>query len=139
MEADAGRRLEELRVDGGAAANDLLLQMQADLLQRPIVRPTVLETTADGLDALRVRFDFAESLESDTHLLLTWNGEAFVPLDYAELRDPNSLEPAPGRLSEPSVLALAVFFRPVQGSPGETVRLIDNRVLRPQRSMEDPP
>ena len=48
MEADAGTPLAELRVDGGAAANDLLLQFQADLLQVPVVRPTVLETTALG-------------------------------------------------------------------------------------------
>ena len=37
-----------LRVDGGASANDLLLQLQADLLQTPVERPTVLETTALG-------------------------------------------------------------------------------------------
>ncbi len=48
MEADADTTLQELRVDGGAAANDLLLQIQADILQRPVVRPTVLETTALG-------------------------------------------------------------------------------------------
>lgn len=48
MEADAGHRVSELRVDGGAAANDLLLQFQADLLGVPVVRPSVLETTALG-------------------------------------------------------------------------------------------
>lgn len=48
MEADADRRLSELRVDGGAAANNLLLQFQADLLGVPVVRPRVLETTALG-------------------------------------------------------------------------------------------
>jgi len=48
MRDDAGLDLAELRVDGGAAANDLLLQAQADLLQTPVVRPTVLETTALG-------------------------------------------------------------------------------------------
>jgi len=48
MTASAPRPLAELRVDGGAAKNDLLLQIQADLLQRPVVRPTVLETTALG-------------------------------------------------------------------------------------------
>lgn len=48
MEADSGAALKELRVDGGAAANDLLLQIQADILQTPVVRPTVLETTALG-------------------------------------------------------------------------------------------
>jgi glycerol kinase len=48
MEADAGAPLRELRVDGGAAANDFLMQFQADLLDRPVVRPSVLETTAQG-------------------------------------------------------------------------------------------
>jgi len=48
MEKDAGMRLTELRVDGGAAANDLLMQFQADLLGVPVVRPRVLETTALG-------------------------------------------------------------------------------------------
>jgi glycerol kinase len=48
MEADAGRALSELRVDGGAAANDFLMQFQADILDRPIVRPADTETTALG-------------------------------------------------------------------------------------------
>lgn len=48
MAADAGRPLAELRVDGGAARNDLLMQFQADVLGVPCVRPTLLETTAMG-------------------------------------------------------------------------------------------
>ncbi len=48
MQKDAGEKLTELRVDGGAAANDLLMQFQADLLGVPVVRPRVLETTALG-------------------------------------------------------------------------------------------
>jgi glycerol kinase len=48
MRRDAGVALSQLRVDGGAAANNLLLQMQADLLQVPVVRPKVTETTALG-------------------------------------------------------------------------------------------
>ena len=48
IEADSGVRLGELRVDGGAAANDLLLQIQADILGRDVVRPAVTETTALG-------------------------------------------------------------------------------------------
>jgi glycerol kinase len=48
MEADAGIKLKELRVDGGASANDLLMQLQADLLGVPVVRPRVAETTALG-------------------------------------------------------------------------------------------
>ncbi|MFL5561733.1 MAG: glycerol kinase GlpK [Gemmatimonadaceae bacterium] len=48
MEADAKIKLKELRVDGGASANDLLMQLQADLLGVPVVRPRVSETTALG-------------------------------------------------------------------------------------------
>jgi glycerol kinase len=48
MTADRGEPLSELRVDGGAAANDLLMQIQADLLGVPVVRPTITETTALG-------------------------------------------------------------------------------------------
>jgi glycerol kinase len=48
MQRDADQRLSELRVDGGAAANDLLMQFQADLLGVPVVRPRSLETTALG-------------------------------------------------------------------------------------------
>jgi len=48
MQKDAGQPLSELRVDGGAAANDLLMQFQADILGVPVVRPQVLETTALG-------------------------------------------------------------------------------------------
>jgi glycerol kinase len=48
MEADSGQALTELRVDGGATANQFLMQFQADLLGRPIVRPADIETTALG-------------------------------------------------------------------------------------------
>jgi glycerol kinase len=48
MEADAGLRLRELRVDGGATVNNGLLQFQADLLRGPVVRPRTIETTALG-------------------------------------------------------------------------------------------
>jgi glycerol kinase len=48
MQKDSGKTLTELRVDGGATANDLLMQFQADLLGVPVVRPRVLETTALG-------------------------------------------------------------------------------------------
>jgi glycerol kinase len=48
MQDDAGFQLQELRVDGGASVNDTLLQIQADVLQLPVVRPKVTETTALG-------------------------------------------------------------------------------------------
>src|SRR2546430_15674956 len=46
MEADAKIKLKELRVDGGASANNLLMQFQSHLLGVPVVRPKVTETTA---------------------------------------------------------------------------------------------
>lgn len=48
MESDAGMPIRELRVDGGAASNDLLMQFQSDLLGVPVIRPTITETTALG-------------------------------------------------------------------------------------------
>ncbi len=48
MKEDSGVDMNELRVDGGACANNLLMQFQADLLQVPVVRPKVIETTALG-------------------------------------------------------------------------------------------
>ncbi len=48
MERDAGTRLRTLRVDGGMVANELLMQFQADILNREVVRPAILETTALG-------------------------------------------------------------------------------------------
>ena len=48
MQADSGETLSELRVDGGASANNFLMQFQADILGRPIVRPADIETTALG-------------------------------------------------------------------------------------------
>jgi glycerol kinase len=48
MRADTGRHLKELRVDGGAARSEPLMQFQADLLGVPVVRPAVVETTALG-------------------------------------------------------------------------------------------
>jgi glycerol kinase len=48
MRQDSGIAMNELRVDGGACANNLLMQFQADILQVPVVRPKVIETTALG-------------------------------------------------------------------------------------------
>ena len=48
MQKDSGIHLQSLRVDGGAAANNFLMQFQADLLNVPVIRPKTLETTAMG-------------------------------------------------------------------------------------------
>ena len=49
MESDSGLKVTELRVDGGATANNLLMQFQSDLLGIPIIRPKISETTALGV------------------------------------------------------------------------------------------
>jgi glycerol kinase len=75
MEADAGQPITELRVDGGAVANDLLMQIQADLLGIDVVRPKVIETTALGaayLAGLAVGYwasieQMAEQWQPDRH------------------------------------------------------------------------
>jgi len=67
MRRDSGDAVRELRVDGGAAANDSLMQFQSDILQVPIVRPAVTETTALGaayLAGLAVGFWGAESKDA---------------------------------------------------------------------------
>ncbi len=89
MEADAGTPLAELRVDGGATANDLLMQFQADLLGVPVVRPQIKETTALGaayLAGLAVGY-WHDRAEIGQH----WHAErTFTPLmardQAAELR-----------------------------------------------------
>ena len=48
MEADAGIHLSALKVDGGASANNLLMQIQSDIIQAPVNRPVCVETTATG-------------------------------------------------------------------------------------------
>ncbi|WP_290708465.1 FGGY-family carbohydrate kinase, partial [Flavihumibacter sp. CACIAM 22H1] len=48
MESDAGLPIQQLRVDGGATINNMLMQFQCDLLQVPVIRPEVYETTALG-------------------------------------------------------------------------------------------
>lgn len=93
MEADSGIKIKELRVDGGATVNDTLMQFQSDILQIPIVRPKILETTALGaayLAGLAVgfwentsviqeqwqedkRFDPKMNPDQATKLLHNWN------------------------------------------------------------------
>ena len=64
MQQDAGQALSELRVDGGAAVNNFLMQFQADLLGVAVVRPHITETTALGAAYLAgLAVGFWKSLE----------------------------------------------------------------------------
>jgi glycerol kinase len=78
MESDSGIALRELKVDGGAARNNLLMQFQADVLKTDCVRPKVLETTALGaafLAGLGVGF-----WNSEQRVQETWSEDStFTP------------------------------------------------------------
>lgn len=86
MGQDGATPLSELRVDGGAAANDLLMQLQADLLGVPVVRPRMLETTALGAAYLA---GLGAGVWPDTAILAThWQVERrFEPRMHAGRRD----------------------------------------------------
>lgn len=72
MEADAGMPISELRVDGGATANDLLMQFQANLLNCKVIRPTIVETTALGAAYLAgLAVGYWESIEEIKELWQT--------------------------------------------------------------------
>ena len=85
--ASGGRPVSELRVDGGACVNDLLMQFQADLLGIPVVRPAVIETTALGAAYLAgLSSGVYASTQELTHL---WRAERrFLPtLDTAAAQE----------------------------------------------------
>ncbi len=87
MVTDAPVPLTELRVDGGAAANDLLLQLQADLLGVPVVRSPVLETTALGAAALARIGAGLDTAESHRARIRSGEGRRFEPTISADERD----------------------------------------------------
>jgi glycerol kinase len=65
MHADTGKKLKELRVDGGASHSAFMMQFQADLLQIPVIRPVVTETTALGAAYLAgIAVGYWKSVES---------------------------------------------------------------------------
>ena len=73
MEKDSNIKLKQLRVDGGASVNNLLMQFQADLLRVPIIRPKITETTALGaayLAGLSVGF-----WENQSEISKQWRSE----------------------------------------------------------------
>jgi glycerol kinase len=86
MEGDCGIALDILRVDGGMTDNDLLMQFQADILDRPIVRPVVKETTALGAAyAAGLATGFFKSTEElRTHWAAS---QTWKPRAHAEYRD----------------------------------------------------
>jgi glycerol kinase len=104
MESDSGSKSIELRVDGGAVANNFLMQFQADIFGSSVVRPQILETTALGaaylaglavgfwenIDEIKKQWAVDKKFEPDmekekvTHLLKYWNKAVNRSLDWAE-------------------------------------------------------
>jgi glycerol kinase len=86
MAQDIGKPMPMFRVDGGAAANDLMMQFQADLLQTPIERPRMLETTALGAAFLA---GLGTGIWAGTkELKSAWRaGKQFKPKMKSEIRD----------------------------------------------------
>ena len=85
MEIDAGFEMKTLKVDGGASANNLLMQFQADILNTPVERPKIVETTALGaayLAGLAVGFFKKEDLQNNSQL-----DKQFSPKMLKSLRD----------------------------------------------------
>ncbi|MRG46171.1 glycerol kinase GlpK [Chitinophaga sp. SYP-B3965] len=85
MESDAGMKIRELRVDGGATANNLLMQFQADIMETQVIRPKVTETTALGAAYLAgLAIGFWDSIET---IRKQWKEDAkFTPSMDAEKR-----------------------------------------------------
>ena len=89
MADDAPVPLTELRADGGAAANDTLLQLQSDLLGVPVVRPAVLEATAQGAAALArigAGLDSAEAYRDRSRLGVDRRFEPAISADERDSR-----------------------------------------------------
>ena len=80
MEDDLGRVLETLKVDGGASANNFLMQFQADVIGRPVIRPASVETTARGAAFLAgLATGFFESTRELSALCLGEGKGEFLP------------------------------------------------------------
>ncbi|HYB91775.1 MAG TPA: glycerol kinase GlpK [Candidatus Binataceae bacterium] len=86
MENDSGRPLSELRADGGAAANPYLMQFQADILGKPVRRPAMAETTAQGAAMLAGLATGVWSSQADLTSLLK-GGRVFRPRMKADERE----------------------------------------------------
>ncbi len=109
------------RLDAGARRQARVLSKALDAAERAVA--------ADERDSARLLHLVRSEIEKAPR----------AEIAYVELRDPESLEPAPPRLTGSALLALAVGFRPNPGATGEPVRLIDNRVLHPPPEEENSP
>jgi pantoate--beta-alanine ligase len=122
-----------VREPDGLALSSRNLRLDAEARAQAVVLPRALQAAdAAALSGER---------DAETILALVRRELEKAPravIDYAELRDPDSLEPAPVRLEGPTLLALAVFLTPSDGDTDDAVRLIDNRMLSAQPFEQGP-
>jgi pantoate--beta-alanine ligase len=117
-----------VREHDGLALSSRNVNLDADARRQALVLSRALEAAERAVAAGETR------TEALLHLVKQEIGKApRAEIDYAELRDPGSLELVEPEIRGATLLALAVFMRPPEGESGASVRLIDNRVLRPQR------
>ena len=118
MQNDAGSKIQELRVDGGAAQNNLLMQFQADIMQTPVVRPQITETTAMGAAYLAgLSTGFFPSLEA---IESVWR---------VERRFEPSMSQTEVKLRRETLGGSATEISKVGGRSGMTIRLDRNQSL----------
>jgi len=122
-----------IREPDGLALSSRNLRLDAEARAQAVVLARALEAADDAVAS--------GEREAETILALVRREIEKAPravIDYAELRDPDSLEPAPARLEGPTLLALAVLLTPADGDTDDAVRLIDNRMLCAHAFAEDP-
>ena len=124
--------LPTVRESDGLALSSRNRNLDADARSQALVLPRALAAAESAVragerDAARLLAEVTREIAKAPR----------AEIDYAELRDPDSLAPAPPQLEAPTLLALAVFLRPPEGGAGPGVRLIDNRVLPVQPPSEE--
>lgn len=115
-----------LREPDGLAMSSRNLRLDPEARAQAVVVSRALQAAEDAVSAgERGRGAILARVERE----LSKASRAVI--DYAELRDPDTLEPASAQIEMPTLLALAVFILPPDSDPSGAVRLIDNRVLCP--------
>jgi pantoate--beta-alanine ligase len=117
-----------VREPDGLALSSRNLHLGPQARQQALVLVRALDVAEDSLARGEASHEALVAL-----VARTIDTASLARLDYAELRDPDTLRSARAQITAPTLLALAVHFAPDPDGQGRKVRLIDNRVLQPQR------